>query len=69
MTEPMLDLCPLCGRRPDDVGWFDEQEQFLVDTCARPATTMTARSPRNRGCGWPPKGDLYFSADFGTVFP
>lgn len=31
MTEPGLDLCPLCGRRPRDVGWFDEQEQFLVD--------------------------------------
>ncbi len=31
MTEPPLDLCPLCGRTPDDVGWVDEREQFLVD--------------------------------------
>ena len=31
MTEPTLDLCPLCSRKPDDVGWVDEQEQFLVD--------------------------------------
>ena len=97
MTEPTLDLCPLCGRKPDDVGWVDEQEQFLVDcpqcmqytitlgmanrfrcllepdecrmgssgsraTCAKPATTMIARSPKNRGFGWPPKRDLYISA-------
>ena len=31
MTEPTLDLCPLCGSKPHDVGWLDEQEQFLVD--------------------------------------
>ncbi len=50
MTEPILDSCPLCGRKLICPVWLEERQQFLVECSLCTTFTITPYLASRFGC-------------------